>query len=83
MTTNLTNNFDEAMKKHIWLDGVALNQLSTEDYKKYLTYTLKLDHHEDLRLYRGGDGDLAPGIVASVEQMDVLISYLEHLRAKM
>lgn len=61
MGADLTSDFDTAMREHIWLDGMALNQLSEEQYKEYIEQTFMLDHHEQLRLYRGAEKDLAPG----------------------
>ena len=85
MNSKITGDFDKAMKEHIWLDQITLSQLSIEQYKEYLNHTLDLDHRENLRLYRGSSQstDLVPGFVTSIEQMDLLISYLNYLRTKM
>lgn len=85
MSSKITDDFDRAMKEHIWLDGITLSQLSTEQYKEFLKYTFDLDHNENLRLCRGNDQEdgLTPGFVTNIEQMDLLISYLSYLRTKM
>lgn len=81
MSLPITNDFNKAMAEYIWLDMQALYDLSEEEYKEYIKSTFFVDHHDDLRLQRGKDG--APGLATTLEQLNVLISYLEFSREKM
>lgn len=81
MSLPITNDFNEAMEKGLWLDMRSLYNLSEEQYTEYLKATFDVDHHDDLRLQRGNDG--GPGIATTLEQLNMIISYFEYLREKM
>ncbi len=77
----IIDDFDKAMKDYTWIDIQTMYDLSEEQYKDFIRWTFDVDHHDILRLQRGSDG--APPLATTLEQLDMMISSLEHLREKM
>ena len=77
----ITDDFDKAMEDYSWIDIPTMYDLSEEQYKNYIKWTFDVDHHDVLRLQRGSDG--APPLATTLEQLDMMISYLEYLRDEM
>ena len=77
----ITDDFEKAMKDYTWIDIQTMYDLSEEQYKEFIKWTFDVDHHDVLRLQRGSDG--APPLATTLEQLDMMISYLEYLRGKM
>jgi hypothetical protein len=77
----ITSDFDTAMRGDDWLDGRTMYDLSDEQYREYIKATLDVDHHDVFRLMRGSDG--GPSLATTLEQMNMLISYLQYLQEKM
>ncbi len=75
------DDFDTAMKDYTWIDIPTMYDLSETQYKDFIRWTFEVDHHDVLRLQRGSDG--APPLATTLEQLDVMISYLESLRERM
>jgi len=72
--------FESAMKDYTWIDIPTMYDLSEEQYSKFIKQTFDIDHHDVLRLQRGGD---AAPLATTLEQLDLLISYLSYLRTRM
>lgn len=72
---------EKAMKDYTWIDIPTMHDLSEEQYSNFIKQTFGVDHHDVLRLYRGSDE--APPLATTLEQLDLIISYLDYLREKM
>lgn len=76
----VTDDFNKAMEEYIWIDIQTMYHLSEEQYGDYIKWTFDVDHHDVLRLQRGDEP--AP-LATTLEQLELLIDYLEDIREKM